>query len=212
MNGSLKMQRYMREHLHLYVYVSVLFVMGVVFGAVMANALSLEQREEIARHLGSFFHMVNDGNFLEPEMTFRQTAGMHMKWILLIWIFGLSVVGMPLILVLDFLKGVLVGFTVGYLIGHLSWNGLMFALVAVAPQNLFIIPALIITSVTAIAFSVQLVKQRFLQKKGSVYHPFMRYSLLTLSMAVLLLGVSAFEAFLSPVMMKWVTPMLVDVS
>lgn len=209
MKWNPRTQQYMKEHLSLYVFVSVLFVMGVVFGAVMVNALSLEQREEITRFFGGFFHLINDGNRLDEQVTFRQVFGMHMKWILLIWVLGLSVIGLPLILILDFLKGVLVGFTIGYLVGQLSWKGMLFALASVVPQNLIVIPVLIICSVTAMAFSVHLVKNRFLQRKGSVYHPFMQYSLLTLSMAAVLFGVSAFEAFLSPVLMKWVTPMLV---
>jgi stage II sporulation protein M len=205
---NFKTQQYLKDHLPLYVFVSVLFVMGVIFGSVMVNALSLEQREEITRFFGNFFHVLDSGNQLNTHMTFQQVFGMQMKWIFLIWILGLSIVGFPLILVLDFLKGVLIGFTVGYLAGQLSWKGMLFALVSVAPQNLIIIPVLIVSSVTAMGFSLLLIKNRFLQRKGGVYQPFMRYSSLTLAMAAVLFGVSLFEAYVSPVMMQWVSPML----
>jgi stage II sporulation protein M len=205
---NLKTQQYLKDHLPLYVFVSVLFVMGVIFGSVMVNALSLEQREEITRFFGNFFHVLDSGNQLNTHVTFQQVFGMQMKWTFLIWILGLSIVGFPLILVLDFLKGVLVGFTVGYLAGQLSWKGMLFALVSVAPQNLIIIPVLIVISVTAMGFSLLLIKNRFLQRKGGVYQPFMRYSGLTLAMAAVLFGVSLFEAYVSPVMMHWVSPML----
>lgn len=199
---------YMKDHLPLYIFVSVLFVMGVIFGAVMVGALSLDQREEMSRYFGSFFNMLNDGDPLDTQATFQQTFGMHMRWLLLIWVLGLSVIGLPFILLLDFLKGVLIGFTVGYLAAHLSWKGVLFSLVSVVPQNLFIIPAIIICSVAAISFSIYIVKNRFLHGKGSVYPLFMRYSILTLTMAFVLLGVSVFEAVLSPGLMKWVSPML----
>jgi stage II sporulation protein M len=208
MNGNQTMKQFMKENVSLFVFVSVLFVIGVVFGAVMVNALSLEQKQEMSRHLGSFFQEVNGGMEVDKGLSFQQSFGMHMKWILLIWLFGLSIIGLPLILILDFLKGVLIGFTVGYLIGQLSWKGMLFAFVSVAPQNLIIIPSLLICSVSAVAFSIYMIKNRFIQRKGSMYQPFMRYTSITLLMGVLLLGAAVWEGYFSLGLIKWVTPML----
>nr|WP_313784761.1 hypothetical protein [Paenibacillus larvae] len=55
------MKLYLKENLTLYVFVSVLFVVGVIFGAVMVNALSLEQKQDMSRHLGSFFNPLTTG-------------------------------------------------------------------------------------------------------------------------------------------------------
>jgi stage II sporulation protein M len=208
MNGNQTMKQFMKENLSLYVFVSVLFVIGVVFGAVMVNALSLEQKQEMSRHLGNFFQEVNGGMEVESGHSFQEAFGMHMKWILLIWLFGLSIIGLPLILILDFLKGVLIGFTVGYLVGQLSWKGMLFALVSVAPQNVIIIPALLICSVSAMAFSIYMIKNRFIQRRGTIYHPFMRYTSITLLMGFFLLGAALWEEYLSLDLIKWVTPML----
>ncbi|MCZ8512857.1 stage II sporulation protein M [Paenibacillus filicis] len=210
MGRNRSMQQYMKEHLSFYLFVGVIFVTGVVFGAVMVNALSMDQKQEITRYLGNFFSSVEQGALGgDVQGSFRDSFSMHIKWILIIWVLGVSVVGLPLILILDFLKGVLIGFTIGYLAGTMSWKGLLFALVAVVPQNLIAIPVLLVCSVTAMAFTVHLVKNRFLQKRGTLYEPFMRFSATVLASAVLLAGVAMLEAQVSPVMMKWVTPMLV---
>ncbi|MCS7461596.1 stage II sporulation protein M [Paenibacillus doosanensis] len=212
MNRNRSLQLYIKEHLSLYVFVGIIFIIGVVFGAVMVNALSLEQKQEMMRYLSNFFSSVEQGDFTDVRQSFEQSFALHIKWILIIWILGMSVIGLPLILILDFLKGVLVGFSVGYLVGQLSWKGLLFALVSVAPQNIVIIPALIVCSVTAMAFSIHMVKHRFMMRKGSFYEPFMRYSATILLSGALLAGVAMFEAYVSPVMMKWVTPMLMTMS
>ncbi|MDQ1909497.1 stage II sporulation protein M [Paenibacillus sp. GD4] len=210
-NGAL--QRYWKEHMSFYLFVGVIFVTGVVFGAVMVHALSLEQKQEIMRYLSNFFTNVEQGSIgTDVRASFQDTFAMHIKWILIIWVLGMSVIGLPLILILDFLKGVLVGFTVSYLVGQLSWTGLLFALVSVVPPNLIIIPALLICSVTAIAFSIYMVKSRFIARQGKVYEPFMRFSGTILASGVLLCGVAYFEAKVSPLMMKWVTPMLMSLA
>ena len=200
----------MKEHLSLYIFVGVIFVTGVVFGAVMVNALSLEQKQEITRYLGNFFSIVTQGGLESgTASSIKESFTMHIKWVLIIWLLGLSVIGLPLILILDFLKGVLIGFSVGYMVGTLSWKGLLFALVSVVPQNLIVIPLLIICSVSAISFSILLVKNRFISRKGTLYEPFMRLSGTILASGFMLIGVAVFEAHVSPVMMKWVAPMLI---
>lgn len=202
------MSAYMKDRFPLYLFVFVLFGTGIVFGAVMVGALTLEQKQELSRYLSGFFQTLVQGSGFDESVSFQQALALHMKWIFLIWVLGMSVVGLPLIFALDFLKGVLVGFTVGYLIGQYSWKGALFALAGVVPQNLIIIPAVIVTSVSAISFSLQLVRNRFYQKGSGLYHPFMGYSATTLGMAVLLAGTALYEAFLSPAVMNWVSPML----
>ncbi|MBU5442996.1 stage II sporulation protein M [Paenibacillus sp. MSJ-34] len=204
------LRNYLKDQMILYVFVSVLFVVGVVFGSLMVNALSLDQQQELGRYLGHFFSTVDQGG-VSGESAFWDTAMGHVKWIAIIWILGLSVVGLPFILVLDFMKGVLVGFTVGYFVGQYSWKGLLFALVSVAPQNIVVIPGIIISSVAAIGFSLYMLRNRVLtQRRGQIKQPFVSYSALTLTMAVAMVGIALFEAWVSPVMMRWVAPMLLE--
>lgn len=198
-----------KDQTPLYVFVSVLFLMGVVFGALMVNALTLEQQQEVSRYLGNFFISINEGGESFQPMTYWEVAGLHLKWLGLIWLLGLSVIGLPGILILDFLKGVLIGFTVGCLVGQFTWKGLLFALVSVAPHNLFVIPALMISSVAAVGFSLGIIRNRvLLNRSGGAARPFLSYTGLTLVMAAVLMAVASFETYVSPSLMAWVTPML----
>jgi stage II sporulation protein M len=204
------MRNYLKEHLPLYVFVSVLFITGVIFGAVIVQALTLEQKQELSRHLGNFFQMIDQGSEFDGKRSFLQSLMMNLKWLALIWLFGLSVIGLPLILIMDFVKGVLVGFTVGFMVGEYAWKGMLFALVSVVPQNLLMIPVLLICSVSAISFAVYLIKHRFLKQQLGTSVPLAQYMGTSLSLAIILFGVSFYEALLSPLLMKWVTPMLLS--
>ncbi|MED4959249.1 stage II sporulation protein M, partial [Paenibacillus macerans] len=107
----------LKDQTPLYVFVAVLFLMGVVFGALMVNALTLEQQQDLSRYFGDFFLSINEGGTEFQLMSYWEVAVLHLKWLGLIWLLGLSVIGLPGILILDFLKGVLIGFTVGCLVG-----------------------------------------------------------------------------------------------
>src|SRR5690242_4982289 len=102
---SRNMRSYMKDHIALYIFVAVLFATGVVFGAVMINALTLEQKQDLSRHLGNFFQVMNSGSVVDAKQSLAQISFVNLKWLGLIWLFGLSVIGLPLILVLDFIKG-----------------------------------------------------------------------------------------------------------
>ncbi|GIP32304.1 stage II sporulation protein M [Paenibacillus sp. J2TS4] len=208
------LRMYSKDQLSYYVFVSILFITGVIFGAVMVNALTLEQKQEIVRHLGHFFHTIDTGaeGDVAAKQTFFQAVSLNLKWVALIWILGLSVIGLPFIFALDFIKGVLIGFSVGFMVGQFSWKGMLFALTSIAPQNMVLIPVIVAASVAAMSFSIQLVKNRFIQRTGSVYPLFIKYSTTTLTLALAVVIVSLFEAYVSPIMMKWVTPYLISLA
>ncbi|WP_028589043.1 stage II sporulation protein M [Paenibacillus massiliensis] len=202
-----------RERMTFYIFFAVLFLVGVVFGALMVNALSLEQQQDLGRYLNNFFITVNQMSGSGTAATiasFWDIVALHLKWVAIIWVCGLSVIGLPGILVLNFLKGALIGFSVGFLVGQYSWKGLLFALVSIAPHNLLVIPALLVCSVAAMNFSIQMIKDSVFMpgRSNGFLRPFTSYSLVTASMIVLLIGSACFETWVTPVMMQWTTPML----
>jgi stage II sporulation protein M len=122
------------------------------------------------------------------------------------WILGLSVVGIPVMLVYLFFKGLVTGFTVGFLLSQLSWEGFWFATAAVIPINIIVIPVLLVLSVAGIQFSITLVRNRFIHNRGPIYPQFVRYSILASALTVCLVIVAAMEAYISPSLMKSVLP------
>jgi stage II sporulation protein M len=195
----------LKDQTALYVFVSVLFLMGVIFGALLVNALSLEQQQDLSRYLSNFFTSISQGGTEYEQLPFAKVAALHLKWLGLIWILGLSVIGLPGIFVLDFFKGVLIGFTVGCLVGQFSWKGLLFALIAVAPHNLIVIPALLAASVAATSFSLGIIRSRILMKLPNHNHSsLLSYCSIILLMAGVILIAACFETWVTPMLMRLV--------
>lgn len=192
----------LQEQFSIYAFVSVLFLMGIVFGALLVNALSFEQKRDVSQYLGSFFNSIVHNPDL-GKTSFIAAFGAQFKWLALIWLMGLSIIGLPIVLIFDFLKGILLGFTVGYFVGEFSWKGMVFALASLAPHNIIFIPALLISSVAAISFSVFVIRNRFLHQKGSLRPAFTRYCFLTLATCGLAFAAALVEAFISPRLIEW---------
>lgn len=190
----------------LYLFVIVLFLMGVVFGAIIVNTMDPTQKDGLMNYLSYFFRGLKQDGIADPSIAFQHSFGDYLKTIGLLWILGLSVIGIPVIVLLLFVKGIVIGFTIGFLVNQLSWKGVWFAFLAVVPQNLLAVPALMIVGVAGIHFSLLIVRNRLIQHRGTIYPQFVSFSFIATAMALVLFFASIFEAYLSPQLMKWVLP------
>lgn len=192
-----------REHSSIYLFVIVLFLMGVIFGAVIVNSLSFTQKEDLFYYLSQFFGQVAGGEIATNEGLFMQSFLHNSKYIGLMWILGISIIGLPIILILLFIKGMVVGFTVGFLVNQMKWNGFVLSFVSVLPQNLVVIPVFIITATLAVTFSLKMIRNQFMKKLNQPVMPlFARYTI-AFVIAIISLSVAAgIEAYVSPVLMK----------
>ncbi|MFM1652805.1 stage II sporulation protein M [Brevibacillus sp. B_LB10_24] len=194
---------YMQEHQTHYVFTAVLFAMGIIFGSIVAGSLAQPQKQELFSFIQYFFLDLQEHGVPQANAQFQHSFGYYLKMVGIMWAFGLSVIGLPIILLLLFLKGMMVGFTVGFIVNQLKWQGILFSLAAILPQNMLIVPALLIVGVSGTAFSLRLMRSRFLFKKGEVLPYFATYTATTAGMLAILTIAALFEAFVTPHLMQY---------
>ncbi len=192
-----------REHSSIYLFVIVLFLMGVIFGAIVVNSLSFTQKEDLFYYLSQFFGQVSNEQIAGSSDLFKQSFFHNIKFIGLMGILGISIIGLPVILILLFMKGMVVGFTVGFLVNQMGWDGFLLSFVSVLPQNLMIIPIFIIAATLSISFSLKMISRQFMKRGGQPMTPVIGRYMATFAIAILFLCVAAgIEAFISPALMK----------
>lgn len=211
---KLAVTRYLRDHSSLFVFTAVLFVIGVIFGAIVVSALAETQTQSLNDALQGFFKALNmqQTGTSPSEITWHTVAG-FLKTTGLLWILGLSIIGLPVIVIVIFVKGFQIGFTVGVIVSQFKSKGVLFALAAILPHNLIYVPALLICGVAGISFSMMLVRSRFANQRqiGSgttLYRNFLSYTGLVAVIAVAMVLAAVVEGYVSPVLMQAVIPNL----
>ncbi|GIN38256.1 MULTISPECIES: stage II sporulation protein M [Heyndrickxia] len=196
--------RHVQEYSSIYSFIIVLFLMGVVFGAIIVNSLSIDQKEDLFYYLNQFFGQISEGKIAAPTDLFRLSFLHNVKFLGLMWVLGISIIGLPLILVLLFIKGIVVGFSVGFLVNQMGWGGFLLSFVTVLPQNLFIIPMFIFIAVVAVGVSLKLIRKIFIkQSMGVQIIPMLTQYFIVLIIAVGFISIAAgVEAYISPELMK----------
>jgi stage II sporulation protein M len=196
---------YFRDHSSTFLFIIVLFLMGVIFGAIVVNSMSFTQKQDLFYYLSQFFGEVSNGKVAPTNDLFIQSFLHNSKFIGLIWVLGISIIGLPVILILLFIKGMVVGFTVGFLVSQLSWKGFILASVSILPQNIIIIPVFIIMAALSVSFSFIMIRKQFMKKYSQPIMPVFRRYILTFVVAIIFISIaSVIETYLSPGLMKTV--------
>lgn len=194
-------RNHIRDNISIYTFTMVLIFIGIFFGAIIVNSLSLDQKNDLYLYLNRFFGQISTEQITSSLDLFSQSFTHYLKYIGLLWMLGISVIGLPIILILLFLKGVVIGFTVGFLVSQMGFKGFLLALVSVLPQNLILVPAFLIIGVASISFSLRMIRIQL--TKTEPFIPLLtRYSMLMLGIIGLLILSSTVEAYISPFLMK----------
>ncbi|SHG75519.1 stage II sporulation protein M [Desulforamulus hydrothermalis Lam5 = DSM 18033] len=115
----------------------------------------------------------------------------------LFYLLGLTVIGMPAVLVLLSARGFSLGFTIGFLTRDKVGEGMVIALASVMPQNVLFIPAIYLAGVAALSFSWLLIK-RLLDSKQPVLPGLLGYHVLMLVVCCIAAAAGLVEAFVTP--------------
>ena len=205
MNVSLKKRwiSHIQENVPVYTFTMILLFIGIIFGAIIVNSLGIDQKEDLYLYLRRFFGQVSDGNVAGTSDLFKQSFAHYVKYLGLLWVLGLSVIGLPIILILLFLKGIVIGFTVGFLVNQMGLKGFLLSFVSVLPQNLILVPAFIMIGTASISFSLRMIRMQL--RKSEPFLPMITsYAFLMAGVVLLIICSSAIEAYVSPVLMKLV--------
>jgi len=198
------LKEYLRANIVAYFFMILLFIIGIAVGALAVKILPDDQKIELISYLKIFFQgLAQDaGSFNTPDLLSSVVLN-NAKTIILMWLLGFTVIGLPFVGFIVFTRGFVIGFTVGFLVNEYIVKGLIFALASVLPHNFFAVPAVLITGVAATSFSMMLARPRKRAKINLLYEA-IGYSLLCFLMLILMMIASVVEVYISPVFMKLV--------
>jgi stage II sporulation protein M len=175
----------------------IFFSLGIVFGAFGINSLNPHDYQDLSNFFQNFVGSLGSLNFSSLNLV-QQTVFNHLKIIFLIWFLGLTVIGVPIILIIMFIKGFVTGFTVGFIIHEKVHGGLIFALLAVLPSNILLIPVFIVAAVSALSFSLGLIKGKLKNGWGGISQFMISYCALMLLLASITVFGGLIEAYIIP--------------
>ncbi len=190
------------ENIWMYLLTILFIATGMILGLYCVKYMGDVDKSTLINYITAFGSSSTlDG--LSNKEILMGTLKNNIPIIIGFWFLGLTVVGLPIIILINIYKGFSLGFTFSFFIYGLKEKGLLLSLLGVLPQNLIYIPCLIFLSVLSIEFSIGIVKEKFTKKyspnTGSVKNYTMMFLIVT---GVMFIGF-LFESFITPILINF---------
>lgn len=185
----------------IYLPLLLTLAMGLAFGLASPVAMEPEQAERCRSYIGDFLELL-PGARIDRLAEFRAALAQNGLLLLLILLFGLHLVGAPLIAALLFYKAFTIGFATAFLLAYQTQGGALILLLSLLPQNLILLPLLLRVAGEAAALSLTLWQQhsQLVSERRRVLGQYALFSLLAVA---LLLVSSLIRGYLSPLLLEF---------
>lgn len=193
---------YIKNNILKYLFLLLILSLGVLAGAMAVNILPETEKNSLSKYLNIFFDGTSLRGISNLDM-FISVWWLHLKTLLLVWLLGFTIIGVPFIIFILFMRGFVIGFTVGFLVQNFFLQGLAVALTAVLPHNLIILPIYLVICCAAISFSLYLIKKRTAVSQKLVSAA-INYTFLCLIFSLGTVISSGLEVYVAPILTSWI--------
>lgn len=174
----------------------VICIVAFIIGVLLPSILNEENRKIIETSLNSFFDTIKNNQLKTSELLFK-TLTSNIIIDLILWLLGISIIGIPIVIILLGYKSLSLGFTISSIISTYKLNGVIKALIYIVPNiiNLFIF---FVISYYSISFSLMLFNYLFRRKEYNRKIIVKRYLKLLVISIIILIFSSVIETYVVP--------------
>lgn len=181
--------------------ISILFL-GLISGAVFGNIISVNDKTLVIDKIKLFISNINSDSINGIEV-FKNGISVNMLYLGIIWVMGMTFVGVVLNVVILFIKSFILGFSLASFIMVYSYKGLILSLIYLLFGQILNILVIVMVTIYGIMFSSKLNLIIFKNKQDNNILKFFRNYVFILIIAIIISIISSIsEAFLLPAIIK----------
>lgn len=184
------------------VIVFITFLLGLLFGSIYITILDNNNKKEIIISVKNYFNNFNNFTFSNKLDMFKTSFINNLIYFISIWALGISIIGLPVIIIMIFLKSFQTGFSIASIFSVYKFKGLLGIIIYIFPSNIILLLYALFLGAYSINLSINLFSHSF-KKKSFNFNFYMGKYLLLLFISILLsIFSSFFDSFISPYLFK----------
>ena len=190
--------KHIQDNFWLYIATLLCFSIGVIVGIYTVQTMGNLDENVLINYLKNFTNSITVSN-ISYNTVLIEAVKTHFPLIIAMWLLGLTIVGIPIILIVDFIKGFTIGYTITVMIKALGMKGIGLSILMVLPQNFIYIPCILISSVIAMEFSLMLLRNKInRQWTSNMGSKIANYSFLFIFISLIMCLGFFLESYLTP--------------
>lgn len=202
-----KLKFSIKNNKKLLVFLIIFGIIGIIAGSIFNIMLNESDKILVSSYITNFFNNISD-NTLNNVSALKNGLISEISYILIIWLLGISVIGIPIILFMYFSKFFILGFSISSIISNYGFKGCLLSFSYIFPHK--IINIIIYTLITLFTLKVsgKILYTIIRREKLDFKIVLNRYLiLLIVSMGILILT-ALFEVFITPIIIKLFLPII----
>ncbi|GLC32445.1 stage II sporulation protein M [Clostridium omnivorum] len=194
--------KHLQENFWLYIISLLCVFTGVVLGIYAVKYMGDFEKSDLVSYIQNFTTNIKSQS-INNKNVFLGTLKNNFIMTCAIWFLGLTMIGIPIILVVDVIKGFTLGFSISFFLNGIGSKGIGVVLLGIMPQNIIYIPCIIFCSVIAMEFSLNFLKEKINNKwTKSIWVKIVSYSFAFLIVFLVMCFGFIIEAYISPLLIK----------
>ena len=192
---------HINNHIKQYIFVILLFVIGLIIGILLIKNSSYEVQNEISTYMNEFKESLKNGSNVDKNKLFINSLKNNFKTAIIMWFMGGAVIGIPIVLGIIVFKGIGIGYTISSLLGVFgTQNGIIMTFLSIFLQNLILIPAILALGVSGLDLYKVITKNRH---RENIKMEILRHTIFSGIMFLFILVSSVIESYISSGLVEW---------
>lgn len=188
------------------IFTIIIFIIGLISGSLFINFINQTDRKVLLEDVTNYFKDIKvlSNNIFGMKASLSILLNNFIQ-LLIIFLLGISIVGILVVIFILFFKGFTTGLTIGAILFKYSYKGIIASILYVFPVLAINISIYLFISFFAIYGSLKFIKA-FIKKDNLNFKTFLgRYSLAFIISIILMVICSFLEGYLSPILLKLFT-------
>ncbi len=185
------------------IYISIILVMiiSLIFGTLFITILNDSDKLLVTNQINEFFKNIADNKYIANENLVNNLLNNNVYGIVL-WIIGISIIGIPVIICMFFYKGFVLAFTISSLIYNFKVEGVFLSFIYVFPHMIISLIVYFILTYYSFHLSIKLLR-KILNKEDFKLKFYIRKYIFILLLSVITLSLcSLYETYVVPYLLK----------
>lgn len=144
-----------------YILITLIFLVGIFLGVMFINNTDEQDANEIKTYLLGFIEKLKNTEKLNNTVLLKESLKQNILLGILLWFFGTTVIGIPLVFGLIIYRGFCLGYTISTIIITMGiGKGMIFSFIILLLQNIIFIPAIIAIGVSGLKLYKSIIKNK----------------------------------------------------
>lgn len=178
-----------------YLFLFLVVLIGVISGIIYFLYLSKDNKTLVFEHLKDLFATIKS-NKVDYNTSLFNGLCSNLLSCVLVWVFGVSIVGIPFVLAFLFYKAFVIGLSMASIVSCYGFKGILGAILYVFPHKILFMIIDILLVFYAVSFSIKLIRYLFFKVNVNFKEVFRKYLKILLISIVAMILISVYECYI----------------